>query len=622
MGKKHRAMGTAACLIAIMVVAVAGLVAWMWPRLFPSPLEKAQAAYEQGNWSAAATMARGILRERPGDVAALRLLARTQGRIGRDESAQELFNRVSDHAMQAEDFFLLGAGLVRQERAEAALAVLERARTLDPSHAEALHELARTYARLGRLGDAVEAASQLVAVPGWEARGGVILGALCQERLDSSVASKALIRALQADPRLHGAVASPSAVRKLLARTLLQTRQPSQAKTYLETVLLDGPDPEASWLMSRAYLLCGDVPKAAQALTSAAEYAAADPLRSEPAPYVGSKACSQCHASIFRLQQNSRHARTFVLAKDLADMPLPAQPVPDPAVPGLTHAFRHEGEAIRLETRVGNRVRSAIVEYALGSDHHGQTMIGRDEKGKDRVFRLSSFDRHSLWDLTPNVPRPRESDPDEVIGQYLSADSVVKCVDCHVTSIRAARDRGVPEAADRGIGCERCHGPGGNHLAAVAARFDDLAIGRPSMASSSQITRLCAGCHNSSNPSIPANDPLTIRLQTLTMPRSRCYAESGGRLSCLTCHDPHRDAESSAAHYEGKCLSCHGSEGARKAVDSSHAPLPVGARQTSCPVNPTHDCLKCHMPATPSPAHHTAFTDHHIRIHRPQESAH
>ena len=40
-----------------------------------------------------------------------------------------------------------------------------------------------------------------------------------------------------------------------------------------------------------------------------------------------------------------------------------------------------------------------------------------------------------------------------------------------------------PEAADHSIGCEKCHGPGGNHLLAIAAKFPDLAIARPSLAS-------------------------------------------------------------------------------------------------------------------------------------------
>ena len=210
----------------------------------------------------------------------------------RDQQAQELFGRVDEQAMEAEDYFLLGAGLVRQDRAEPALAVLEKARTLDPSHADALHELAPPLCAAGRLSDAVEVAAKLAALPGWEARGGVILGALRQERLDAAGAANALTRALKADPRLKGAVATPAAVRKLLARTLIQAGRADAAKHYLDAVLLDGPDAEASWLLSRAFLVYGDTARAAQLLAQAGGYATADPLRVEPAMYLGAKGCA------------------------------------------------------------------------------------------------------------------------------------------------------------------------------------------------------------------------------------------------------------------------------------------------------------------------------------------
>jgi thioredoxin-like negative regulator of GroEL len=115
MARRHRALGMATGVIVIVAVAVLG--ARVWPRLFPARLEKARAAYERRDWSTAAALARETLREQPGSIEALRLLARTQDRMGRDEMAQELFGRLGDQAMQTEDLLLLGSGLVRQDRA-------------------------------------------------------------------------------------------------------------------------------------------------------------------------------------------------------------------------------------------------------------------------------------------------------------------------------------------------------------------------------------------------------------------------------------------------------------------------------------------------------------------------
>ena len=86
-------------------------------------------------------------------------------------------------------------------------------------------------------------------------------------------------------------------------------------------------------------------------------------------------------------------------------------------------------------------------------------------------------------------------------------------------------------------------------------------------------------------------------------------------LDCLTCHSAHGDLDETPGFYEAKCLSCHTvetrtPEGQSRAA-SSGSDLP---RRVACPVNPSLDCLKCHMPKVPNMVHAT-FTDHSIRVH-------
>jgi tetratricopeptide (TPR) repeat protein len=606
-------------MFALLLCAGTAVLVWRWSLpMRTGPLGSARAAYDRRDWRDAAAQARQALKEEPNNPEALRLLARTSARMGSDNLAQEVYERLGEDYMQAEDYLLLGTGLLRQKQLEQAVGLLERARELDPRHAETLHELARLYSRIGRLEDAEQGAMQLTAMTGWEARGAVVLGVIRQERADPAGAAEALDRALRADPELHGATATPKAVRMLLSRSLLQANEPARAKACLEALIAGERNPEASWLLSRAYLQAGDAMKAAEALAQAGDYGHDDPLLPEPAPYVGSKACASCHPSHNRTEQSSRHARTLYLPKDLANFPLPKHSIPDPGAPGMTHSFDRVNGSIRLETRAGDKVRRALVEYALGSGDRGLTMIGRDEAGKARVFRISAYSNRTVWDLTPSASKPSESDPDSVIGRLLSAEAMQKCLECHITSLRAARDPRAPEAADRGIGCERCHGPGGNHVAAIEADFADLAIGRPRLATAPQITRLCGACHDSDDPSFASSDLRTVRFQTYTMPLSRCYTESGGGLSCLTCHDPHRDAETSVAHYELQCLSCHSATAPEPSQATRHAVLAEGKARVPCPVSATKDCLKCHMPATKSLEPYTTFTDHHIRVHPEQ----
>jgi formate-dependent nitrite reductase cytochrome c552 subunit len=200
-----------------------------------------------------------------------------------------------------------------------------------------------------------------------------------------------------------------------------------------------------------------------------------------------------------------------------------------------------------------------------------------------------------------------------------SRDALRRCLNCHTTNFRAALLRLGPEAADRGIGCERCHGPGGNHLAAIDLGFSDPAVGRFKTSSEARVMALCAQCHGTRGRLIPDDNPaLTVRFQATTLTWSKCYAESREALGCLTCHSPHRDAsDRSASFYESRCRACHASEA--KLLPSATGrrartpALPEGARRAVCPINPTRDCLNCHMPPVRGAVPHTTFTEHHIR---------
>ena len=170
----------------------------------------------------------------------------------------------------------------------------------------------------------------------------------------------------------------------------------------------------------------------------------------------------------------------------------------------------------------------------------------REGQGWDRTF------------LAVGDPTQPEDFQGEAIGVRAG---VASCLDCHITYPRAGRERIGPEAADRAIGCERCHGPGGNHLAAVAAGFSDRAIVNPASASPQAVTqKRCNDCHildqryRHGDPEKPG----WVRSQGAGWTWSRCNTESGGAFGCVTCHDPHKGVRSTTtAQYEAKCLACH-----------------------------------------------------------------
>ncbi len=255
-----------------------------------------------------------------------------------------------------------------------------------------------------------------------------------------------------------------------------------------------------------------------------------------------------------------------------------------------------------------------MVDYALGSGHHGVTMLARDPDGRHRSLRLSYYSGGDYWGLT-NGFEAKPADPHGYIGAVLNEDSFRNCLNCHSTRFTAEGDRRGPEVADHGIGCERCHGPGDTHVRAVEASFPQPAIARPKLASPAQRLKLCAQCH-SSDGVIPPADPRFIRFQATTLPYSRCVSESGGKLDCVACHDPHRNVETNPTYYDARCLACHG-DGSKP--DPGVRVEAVAASR--CKVNASTGCTTCHMPKVEKIMPFMSFTDHHIRVHRPSEPA-
>jgi hypothetical protein len=568
---------------------IAGGAWWGAQRLIRGndPMAAARSAYLRRDWSEAHGRAREVLRSAPADPEAIRLLARSFARLGRDQSALDLFGRLSPEAWEAEDNFLLAGIFARHDRPELSRAQLWKAYHKDPKHAEALHALVRSLSTADALAKAVELAVALEALPGWQARGAVELGRLRAALDDPAGAALALQAALNAELDRTAPTIDVATVRKLLARQRLAQGHAAEARAALAAL----DDPEARWLLGRA-----DLQEGKPGVSGSKP--ALDRPSHEPAPYIGAARCAPCHASIARRQNASHHARTFWAGTSLGRLPLPKDALPDPANPAVVHTLRRDGEAIWVETRTAERTYRALVAYAFGSGDRGLTPVGRDEQRRWRELRMSRFADGRVWDLTSGHDLAPAA-PSEWLGKTLSADELRRCIGCHATALRAERADAGPFGAEGGIGCERCHGPGGNHVNAVAAGLADLAIARPKLVSGEQpIIRLCGQCHSPRGLKVSPSDPGSIRFQATTLTWSRCYTQSADRLDCVTCHDPHRDAETAPAFYEAKCLDCHG---------------PLTARR--CPVNPTRDCIGCHMPTVRRAAMHSTFTDHHIRIH-------
>ena len=612
----------------LLVVTASAFGLWyVRSRAATAPLAQASAAYERGDWTTAAELARRAVRIRRDDPAALRLLARSSARLGHDDVAIAIYTRRAlASAMQPEDDFLLGLAYQRRGQPDAAARAWNKAVESDGLAPPLLEELARHYLRDQHLDEALRVTERLSRKPGWEARGLMMLGTVRAALTDAAGAVQSFRRAIELDPTEVDKTGDPTQFRKLVARSFLRVHQPAEARTLLTPMQARGPDPEVAWLLSRTFLQEGNKTSAQEALAQAGSYRADNPLEPEPSPYVGEARCEKCHTAIFQSSLASRHTQSYYRGQQLDHLPLPDRPLPDPDDPSVTHTIQRRDGAIREQTRVGTQVFDTVIEYAFGTKDRYLTMVSRDARGGYRIARLSYYDTPDGrgWDRSVlGITHLSRDHAGEFQGQAIGVrDGLAKCLYCHLTNPRTGREPTGPETADRAIGCERCHGPGGNHVAALEAGFTDPAIVNPATASPREVTtRQCNDCHilDQNYRSADLSDPGWVRSQGVGWTLIRCNTESGGTFGCVTCHDPHKPAgATSTAHYEARCLTCHRTA----ASPTSGGPATTGqpraaARYSACKANESKGCLACHMPQVRLDGLHLKLTDHYIRLDRP-----
>ncbi len=569
------------------------------------PLEQGRLAYDRRDWSSAVSLAERQLAREPENREALRLKSRGLARVGKDREALAVVASRGGAGLEAEDLFLTAEGLIRRKSAALGRAALEAANRLDPKHAETLAALRDLQRSREPLNPADSRIDRLLAVSDPQALSELVIGLAA---IESESSGPILARLLRRDRAEFAAIASAADARKLVARLLLDDGRTGEARAWLAGRPSLSSDPEANWLLSRAALVEGAHDEANAAVERSGDFGKATPIAHEPSRYVGAKTCAKCHGTIYHAQQNGNHASTFAAGESLKKLPYPAGPFKDPVEPKVVHRFDPSGEDVKVSAEVDGKLIKAVVDYALGSGHHGFSLLAREESGSHRSLRLSYYNAGKTWGVTGGF-NPHPTDPESFLGERLPTDTFRACLNCHTTRFLSEEERTGPEAADRGIGCERCHGPGDHHVRAVDSGFPQLAIARPKIASHAARMALCAQCHRA-NGEIPPSDPRFVRFQSTTLPYSRCMTESGGKLDCMTCHDPHRNVETSRTHYDSRCLNCHGGD---------RPPEPPNIDRVAasrCPVNPKTDCTKCHMPKVDDAMPFSSFTDHHIRVLR------
>jgi hypothetical protein len=322
--------------------------------------------------------------------------------------------------------------------------------------------------------------------------------------------------------------------------------------------------------------------------------------------FVGSEACASCHPAEARAYVHSLHAHTLAPTEksDAFRHANLDQTLQDAAL-GMIYRWHMDGDTpVCRVYRISDGASEEMTpRYVVGSGHHGYTFLF-ERNGVYMESRLSYYPPAHRWTWTPG--QEGQTPFRAPMGHVLSQDIASKCFVCHSTNLVRDGEQALPDQSRLNVGCERCHGPGKEHVEEARAGKKPGHVWDYRGASAQTVMQLCGECHRPPG-AIPDAmlevQPDTARFAGTMLAASKCYRRSGGRLSCLSCHNPHTRASTDLVAYNRVCQSCHTGQ---------------PAAQKLCPVNKTSGCVSCHMPARhmPDPPQ-VKFHSHYIKPYLP-----
>jgi Tfp pilus assembly protein PilF len=351
--------------------------------------------------------------------------------------------------------------------------------------------------------------------------------------------------------------------------------------------------------------------------------------------YVGMGECRTCHESIYQTYIQTGMGQSFGHAtrqKSAADFDAHAL-VYDKDLDYYYKPYWQNDSLYIMEFRTEGKdtvhKKTQKIDYIIGSGQHTNSHIFSNN-GYFYQAPITFYTQKRKWDLAPGFENGTNTRFSRLIE--------LECMSCHngyPDFVRNSQNKYL--TVKTGIDCERCHGPGGLHVAEKRAgnivdtsKGPDYSIVNPRRLSTELQNNICQRCHLQGiavlndgksfydfhpgmklsevmNVFMPqyegARDKMIMASHVERMKKSDCFVTSG-KMSCITCHNPHVSVKMTPrAQYINACQGCHG-----------------GAQQMHCTEDMKlrtakgDDCVTCHMPRNGSiDIPHVAVTDHYIR---------
>jgi hypothetical protein len=323
--------------------------------------------------------------------------------------------------------------------------------------------------------------------------------------------------------------------------------------------------------------------------------------------YAGDAACAECHTKEARGYFETPHYHDSSVAdrKTILGDFTPGKNVLRTPNPDLIFAMIDAPDgfyqsAVNITDPKNLTGEAQRFDIVIGSGRRGQTYLYWKS---DELYELPV----TFWTETHEwINSPGYIDG----GVHFDRPIYPRCLECHATTFQTAAPPANKYQKDTlvlGIGCEKCHGPGAEHVAREksahppAAGSADIAIVNPARLPHDRQMDLCALCHAGAG--IPLTDSQSFRpgdelakYVTITNPppdapvdvhgnqvqaleHSKCF--TSGRLTCATCHNVHAKQEA-ADTFSVHCLTCHTAQACPRFKQIGEA---IRTK-----------CIECHMP--------------------------
>ena len=330
------------------------------------------------------------------------------------------------------------------------------------------------------------------------------------------------------------------------------------------------------------------------------------------ADYVGDSVCASCHQKEAKSYPQTAHhlASSWPSARTMKGSFTPNPATPDANVLRTSNPYLTFEMTVSAQGYFQSAVEKLSATKSISRTERIDVVAGLARKGQsylfwkgDELFQLpvTYWTATDSWVNSPSYP---DGSP------HFDKDIIPRCLECHASYfewLQPSINRYRKTSLVLGIFCEKCHGPGREHVARHRMKTSlppgtSEAIVNPASLPRDRQIDVCGLCHSGNG--TPIQPPLTFLpgdtlddyidipyaspedavdvhgSQVQLLRRSKCF-QSTTTMTCSTCHDVHVP-QINAAAFSPRCLTCH-------------QPSQCGefARMGD---QIAHNCIDCHMP--------------------------